>query len=62
MSFSFVRRFFQALQKPQHLSGEVAWLLFAPLQVIQHHCIEAHQTYAHLNSNRLVDQSGYSSA
>ena len=24
-------------------------------------CIEAHQTYTHLNSNRLVDQSGYSS-
>ena len=27
--------FFRALQKPQHLSGEVAWL-FATLQVIQH--------------------------
>jgi hypothetical protein len=24
-------------------------------------CIEARQTYTHLNSNRLVDQSGYSS-
>ncbi|MCK1512655.1 hypothetical protein IVB22_08695 [Bradyrhizobium sp. 190] len=40
--------FFQTLQKPQHLSGEVAWP-FAP------------QTYAHLNSTQLVDQSGDSS-
>jgi hypothetical protein len=51
--------FFRARQKPQRLPGEVAWLSTA-LQVIQL-CIEAHQTCAHLNSNRFVDQSGYSS-
>jgi hypothetical protein len=53
--------FLRALQKPQHLSREVVWP-FATLRVIQHPCIEAYQTYAHLNSDRLVDQSGYSSA
>jgi hypothetical protein len=55
--------FLRALQKPQHLylSREVVWP-FATLQVIQPPCIEAYQTYAHLNSDRLVDQSGYSSA
>jgi hypothetical protein len=52
--------FFRALQKPQRLSDEVAWL-FATLQVIQHLCIEAHRTNAHPNSNRPVYQSGYSS-
>jgi hypothetical protein len=50
--------FFRALQKPQHLSDEVACNASgyaAPF------CIEAHQTCTHLNSNRLADQSGDSS-
>jgi hypothetical protein len=35
--------FFRSRQKPQILSGKVAWL-FGALQVIQRLCIEAHQT------------------
>jgi hypothetical protein len=54
--------FSRPLQKPQHLLDEVVWLI-TTLQVMQHlFCVEVRQTCTHLNSNRLVDQSGDSSA
>jgi hypothetical protein len=49
--------FLRALQKPQHLSCEVASQRF---KLSGTFCIEARQTYTHQNSNRLVAQSGYS--